>query len=835
MWSLPALLVSSWALSSLAIPGPIDTAYPGTPGGNIANDAPPVASFFAGSSPPYPTDDWWSGFAATPGTAVVAGPYPYQSNLQNSTVNFGVSTSRTFDGTSIKQPTQTDYGVGFKEHSGAFANHKALSWDFNTVQVQYFQGTSTMTTYFVPGSPYMTFLYASATPLITSYNGQITTFNGVTVTTSGSELSSATGTKFTVVNSSGTYLIYALSSITLTATPTTITASATFNGVLRMVKLTDPSHATLLDAHYTVYPTALTVGATTSGNTGTLTYTWTTTGTASNLLMLTFPHHRQKMTNLNLQATTALYYLTTKGYMYANIGNVWTMSYTLSTITWNAPRAPDSSCTSTLIKGVTYEGGLVSSSSPSVPGDFYYWGGAMAAQGRLALIAEVLGQTSVVNNIVSYMVASFQSWFSSSSAILAAYETGWGGIINKAGYNNVYVDFGNGYYNDHHFHYGYFLTAAAIIAKYNPSWMNSEKSYINGFLRDIVNPSRSDPYFPIVRHRDWFAGHSWASGIANGAGSRDQESSGEAINGYYGAALWANVTGQTDIYNWCRLLIATEQHGVQTYWQMNPSSSSTDRDQPYPEPAVRNLVTMGNVEDWQSGAWLFWGSEKSEIAAIQMLPVTPINEVTVNPTWANNVFNYAQSELTDPTIGDEWKCVIYDAYSNYNPSAAASLSTNLASWGSGNSYTNTLYYIATRPGASGVCNGMPSNPVGTYKIQAVSSGSYVTLSSNNLVASTTSASATTFNLAWLLNAGTIYATSNSMYVTADQAGTDALSAARTTASTWEQFVIRQKVGAATGVYSIKAISNGLYVTLGSGGTLINGGATESASAGFKFV
>lgn len=28
-----------------------------------------------------------------------------------------------------------------------------------------------------------------------------------------------------------------------------------------------------------------------------------------------------------------------------------------------------------------------------------------------------------------------------------------------------WVDFGNGYYNDHHFHYGYFLTVAAIIAK----------------------------------------------------------------------------------------------------------------------------------------------------------------------------------------------------------------------------------------------------------------------------------------------------------------------------------------------------------------------------------
>jgi len=58
-----------------------------------------------------------------------------------------------------------------------------------------------------------------------------------------------------------------------------------------------------------------------------------------------------------------------------------------------------------------------------------------------------------------------QLQFSSSSSTLPAYETTWGGIINKAGANNANVDFGNGYYNDHHFHYGYFLAGAATIAK----------------------------------------------------------------------------------------------------------------------------------------------------------------------------------------------------------------------------------------------------------------------------------------------------------------------------------------------------------------------------------
>jgi endo-1,3(4)-beta-glucanase len=66
-------------------------------------------------------------------------------------------------------------------------------------------------------------------------------------------------------------------------------------------------------------------------------------------------------------------------------------------------------------------------------------------------------------------------------------------------------------------------------------------------------------------------------------------------------------------------------------------------------------------------------------------------------------------------------------------------------------------------------------------------------------------------------------------------GNYALSATRATASSWEQFVIRPKFGAAAGVYSIKAASNGLWITLGSDGSLLNNGQTEAASAGFKFV
>ncbi len=102
-----------------------------------------------------------------------------------------------------------------------------------------------------------------------------------------------------------------------------------------------------------------------------------------------------------------------------------------------------------------------------------------------------LGRTDLVTPVINYLKASFQHWFDSSSSTLPAYETTWGGVINKAGANNAYVDFGNGYYNDHHFHYGYFLSIAAVIAKFDSNWLNQHRGYINWFARHVMGSSFS--------------------------------------------------------------------------------------------------------------------------------------------------------------------------------------------------------------------------------------------------------------------------------------------------------------------------------------------------------
>jgi hypothetical protein len=167
-----------------------------------------------------------------PSTA--AGPYPYESSLDASGVALGISSSRYFAfvaqmdcaeccqgvGRDFNQATHPKRLVGGRccfriaPHSQPFAGMSDLSsttatsatigplpsyglapslqfdyilirptQDTQSVTVQYATGQSSMTSYMIPGSPYLTFQYAKATPILSSSNGGIQSVNGVNVTT----------------------------------------------------------------------------------------------------------------------------------------------------------------------------------------------------------------------------------------------------------------------------------------------------------------------------------------------------------------------------------------------------------------------------------------------------------------------------------------------------------------------------------------------------------------------------------------------------------------------------------------------------------------------------
>jgi endoglucanase Acf2 len=207
---------------------------------------------------------------------------------------------------------------------------------------------------------------------------------------------------------------------------------------------------------------------------------------------------------------------------------------------------------------------------PGGDGRDTYWVGKQL--GRLATLLPIteqygLPETAAVRARVRGVL---EDWFSAKApngkpkaGAWFGYDRNWGTLI---GYP---ASFGSDReLNDHHFHYGYFIKAAAEIAREDPEWARSDRwgGMVELLIRDIAASERSDPLFPFLRCFDPYAGHSWASGPAQFADGNNNESSSEAMNAWSGLVLWGEATGNTRLRDLGVWLYTTEMQAIQEYW-----------------------------------------------------------------------------------------------------------------------------------------------------------------------------------------------------------------------------------------------------------------------------
>ena len=74
--------------------------------------------------------------------------------------------------------------------------------------------------------------------------------------------------------------------------------------------------------------------------------------------------------------------------------------------------------------------------------------------------------------------------------------------MTENGLDDHDADFGNGWYNDHHFHYGYFIYAAAAVGVGNQSFVKAWDAAVRHMVRDIANPTDLDTLYPRSRYKD---------------------------------------------------------------------------------------------------------------------------------------------------------------------------------------------------------------------------------------------------------------------------------------------------------------------------------------------
>jgi endoglucanase Acf2 len=239
-----------------------------------------------------------------------------------------------------------------------------------------------------------------------------------------------------------------------------------------------------------------------------------------------------------------------------------------------------------------------------------YWNGKEFGKfSEVIQIADQLGRTEIRDELLKLLKGRLEQWADANSDFFFYYDQHWNILV---GYPDSY---GSGdQFNDHHFHYSYFIKAAATIAQFDPGWVQPQNfgQFIDLLIRSCANYDRNDARFPWLRNFDPYAGHSWASGHAGFASGNNQESSSESMNFATSLVLYGEATGNSKIRDLGIFWHATEAEAINHYWfdidnQVFP--------QGYGHPCVGMIWGDGGTY----GTW--WTANPEEIHGINFLPI----------------------------------------------------------------------------------------------------------------------------------------------------------------------------------------------------------------------
>ncbi|KAG2482089.1 hypothetical protein HYH03_018964, partial [Edaphochlamys debaryana] len=593
-------------------------------------------------------------------------------------------------------------------------NEMTVTW----IWTQAPPGTGSMVATMLQGQPFLTVRFSGVTPHIHQAVGTVLT-GGLTAGTSG--------TSFVVESNAGIKFKYYFSSpVTLVVNATLARTAARFTGVLRIAVLknsrtplmnydasTEAAVTATYDANSDLYPTSASLEygyqsaaqSATGAERGVVRVRFATasmSGQRSGVLMvMSMPHHRTHIAWPQLPQTPAAGQTLVRMddlrgelqhvLLDAASGPSMILLYDLDSYGWNAPYGiqdggkRNATCTQLLADsgGGGWWGMDISRD------DMYFGASDLAALGRMALIADELAEAapgramSCTAAELADRAASLRSLLKSrlskrlvttpTTSSSLVYDTTWGGLVgygdtaNRRNYN-----FGNVAYNDHHYHYGYLLYAAAALARGDPSWLSANRAAVGAVVRDFANPNKADPWFPFARQMNWWGGHSWAGGLAVFPDGKNQESTSEAVNGYHAVSLWGLALGDAALQRWGRLLTAVEVSGAQHYWQV-PSTSTV-----YPAIFAANKV-VGVLWNGKVAYETWFGRNPVFMHAIQYIPFTPVSQLLLRKEWIEESYPVATSNMDDPLLAYSpcWKQYTTMARAVYDAPGAWS---QLAQW-----------------------------------------------------------------------------------------------------------------------------------------------------------
>lgn len=658
------------------------------------------------SERPIPTNAWWGNLLAwdaraqPESDAVFAGPYAHRvlrDGLSSSYLHQYRSDGPTNDNGAVRfyfyPPALKNWVFSAAELAGAGAGAQLAieDWDDLGVHLELRAGDhAALATYLTLGSAFTTVRYSHLRPLLRSEH-VLLTVNGAP-SHPGARFR---GTQFIVtLNNGHTWVLYAFpgqyaGDIELEVTPegTGLVAAAQFSGVVQAayVSSTTPPPGiahwqadtgailSLYQAAAGIYPVGMMVSHRGSEE---FSYQWrlaraTASPVAHKFVHFALTHLKEMIDERSAQRCDQLVlFAHTRGPMFAYAVPVGPESPT-ATARWDfrVPRSTVSSVArglafyperADLSRDIVERLKLASIVHDEIYGDwilpregsYYFKGKLLQKWGTMCLVAKKLSETTNPDlaETAKVGIAKLQllmmDFISNSSAYPLVYDTVYKGIISSEALvkHDVNVDFGNAVYNDHHYHYGYTVTAAAMtLYLSNDNWRKSAgavklRTFVDTLVRDVMCVDSGAQFFPRFRHFDWFQGHSYSHGVTPMADGKDEESTSEEVNFFYGLALYSRVTENTEMEQLATLMLNVYSRAVSTYFLM------TDDNSIHPSTFRRNKVT-GIFFDNKCDYATWFSPNKECIHGIQMLPVSPIMNAVRSPTFIREEWDQVLSKL----------------------------------------------------------------------------------------------------------------------------------------------------------------------------------------------
>ncbi len=585
---------------------------------------------------PIPTNDWWMNLM----TEKYSGhlwSYPQMLQANESGLDIQHPSYWIEDGTELKSNTTlTVGGKDFKPES-AVAEH----WHDWDVEFSMKQGAKQMYVTMAHGIPF-TWMETKGFAPVLKLNKSGWTDTGYTDTdthyydSNHKEITTSVETdRLTVERGGDVYGVYLPEGSTVTIADGNATieyADEKKNGYVVVAVLNTADDLNALAKYAPCVPRDTRVDWKYTASEGRMSTTWhidadnLATGEKADNVMQGFLPHQWRDTGYDCKLPfDGKEYLTPHGKLRTAIGNDFEVDYRFYGMLpyWAEPSANDS-------KQNPYSEERMTKmiDDYSVKGTFgtdTYWGGKGLTQMALyMMMAREMGNKELFDKCRKRLKEAMVNWLTytpgEKNGFFARYDR-WGAMV---GYS---TSFDSDTFNDHHFHYGYFTLAGALLALVDDDFRDNYGDMLKLVAKDYANWDRNDNAFPLFRTFDPWAGHSFAGGMGDGNGN-GQESTSEAMQSWGGLYLLGVALGDNDmrdagIFGWL-----SEARGTAEYW-FDRHKDNIDHEK-FKHPYSSNLTCHG------VGYWTYFGYQNIYMQGIQWMPTsTALDYLSEDKTFAN--------------------------------------------------------------------------------------------------------------------------------------------------------------------------------------------------------